>query len=88
MDNGREALGILRDHRAGKGKPRIIFLYTELMSLKKELNEGVTDYIIRTEATVTALGNAGETLSDGLKIVMVLKGLPSTFNPSFDIYDS
>ena len=84
-DNGREALRILRDHYAGKGKPRIISLYTELTSLRKEHNEGVTDYIIRTEATVTPLRNAGETLSDGLIIAMVLKGLPRTFNP-FSIY--
>ena len=84
-ENGREALRILRDHYAGKGKPRIISLYTELTSLRKEENEGVTDYIIRTEATVTALRNAGETLSDGLIIAMVLKGLPRTFN-AFSIY--
>ena len=42
-DNGRETLWILLDHYAGKGKPRIISLYTQLMSLKKEQNEGVTD---------------------------------------------
>ena len=83
-DNGREALRILRDHYAGKGKPRIISLYTELTSLRKKQN-GVTDYIIRTEATVTALRNAGETLSVGLIIAMVLKGLSRTFN-AFSIY--
>ena len=60
-DNGREAPRIMCDHYAGKGKPRIISLYTELMSLRKEQNEGVIDYIIRTEATVTALRNAGVT---------------------------
>ena len=59
VDNGREALGILRDHYAGKGKPRIISLYTELTSLRKEQNEGVTDYIIRIEATIMALRNNG-----------------------------
>ena len=75
-DNGREALRILCDHYVGKGKPRIISLYTELTSLRKEQNEGVTDYIIRTEATVTALRNAGETLSGGLIITMDLKRLP------------
>ena len=86
--NGREALRILRDHYTGKGKPRIISLYTESTSLRKEQNEGVTDYIIRTEVTVTALRNAGETLRDGLIIAMVLKGLPRTFVAFFDIYDS
>ena len=80
-DNGREALGILRDHYVGKGKPRIISLYTELTLLRKEQNDGVTDYIIRTGATVTALRNVGETLI----IAMVLKGLPRTFNV-FSIY--
>ena len=80
LDNGREALRILCDHYAGKGKPKIISLYTELTSLRKEQNEGVTNYIIKTEATVTTLRNAGETLSDGLIIDMVLKGLPRTFN--------
>ena len=75
-DNGRDALRISPDRYAGKGKPRIISLYTELTSLRKEQNEGVTDYIIRTKATVTALRNAGETLSDDFIIAMVLKGLP------------
>ena len=73
------------DHYAGKGKPRIISLYIELTSLSKEQNEGVTDNIIGTEATITALRNSEKTLSDGLIIAMVLKGLPSTFNP-FSIY--
>ena len=48
-DNGREALKILRDYYAGKGKPRIINLYTELTSLQKSSSESVTDYIIHTE---------------------------------------
>ena len=75
----------MRDHYAGKGKPRIISLYIELTSLSKEQNEGVIDNIIRSEATVMALRNAGETLSDGLIIAMVLKGLPRTFY-AFSIY--
>ena len=62
-------------------KLRIISLYTHLTSLRKEQNEGVTDYIIRTEATVTVLRNVRETFSDGLIIAMVLKRLPRTFNP-------
>lgn len=40
-DDGRKALQVLREHYQGKGKPRIIALYTELTSL--EMKEGVYD---------------------------------------------
>lgn len=57
-DDGRKALKILREHYAGKGKPRVISLYTELTSLQKAADESVTDYIIRAETAITALRNA------------------------------
>ena len=81
VDNGRKALEILRNHYAGKGKPRIIALYTELTSLRKSSSESVTDYIIKAETTATALRNTGEVISDGLLISMVLKGLPAEYKP-------
>ena len=67
-DDGRKALQILA-------------LYTELTSLRKESEETVTDYILRAEKTVTALRNAKETISDGLIIAMILKGLPEPYKP-------
>ena len=59
-NNGREALKILRTHYASSGKPRIISLYTQLTSLRKSVNESITDYIIRPETSATSLKGAGE----------------------------
>ena len=80
-DNGREALKILREHYANQGKPRIISLYTELTSLRMEASESVTDYLIRAEKAIAALRSAEESLSDGLIVAMILKGLPESFKP-------
>ena len=58
IDDGRKALGILGEHNAGKSKPRIISLYTELTSLIKSSQETLTDYIIRAETAAAALKSA------------------------------
>ena len=42
-DNGYEALKILREHYAGRSKPRIITLYHQLTTLKKKESEDVTE---------------------------------------------
>ena len=79
-DDGRKALEILRQHYQGKGKPRLIALYTELTSLMKKQNESVVDYMLRAEKSATALRDAEEVISDALLIAMVLKGLPTEYN--------
>ena len=78
-DDGRKALAVLREHYQGKGKPRVIALYTGLTSLQIAEGESTTDYIINAETAVTALKAAEEVISDGLLIAMALKGLPSSY---------
>jgi len=80
-DKGREALKILREHYAGKGKPRVIALYQELTTLRKNADQNATDYILKAEKLTTALRNAGENVSDSLVIAMLLKGLPGEWKP-------
>ena len=80
-DDGKKALEMLREHYAGRGKPRIISLYTVLTSLKKTRNETITDYVIRAENAANALKSAGEVVSDGLLVAMVMKGLPGEYKP-------
>ncbi|KAF3688288.1 Copia protein Gag-int-pol protein Copia VLP protein Copia protease [Channa argus] len=56
-------------------------MYTSLTNLRMAETESVTDYIIRAENIITALRNAGEPLSDGLIVAMILGGLPDSFKP-------
>ena len=78
-DDGRKSLAVLREYYQGKGKPRIIALYTELTSSKKGENENTTDYMLRAETASTALKSAEEVISDGLLSAMILKGLPRSY---------
>ena len=78
-DDGRKAIGILREHYLGRSKPRIIGLYHALCSLNMN-NETTTDYILRAEQAAAALKTAGEEVSDALLIAMIIKGLPHTFS--------
>ena len=79
-DDGRKAIEILREHYVGKGKPRVIALYTELTSLKMSEDCGLTDYVLKAETAATSLKSAGEEISDSLLVAMVLKGLPMQYN--------
>ena len=78
-DDGKKAISILREHYMLSGKPKVIVLYTELTTLQKGENECVTDYMLRAEASVAALKNAGEEVGDSLLIAMILKGLLPKF---------
>ena len=78
-DDGKKAISILREHYISSGKPKVIALYTESTTLQKGENECVTDYMLRAEASMAALKNAGEEVGDSLLIAMILKGLPPKF---------
>lgn len=80
-DDGRKSLRILKELYSGKSKPWIINMYTSLTQLRMEDNESVTDYLIKAENIIASLRDAGETMSDGLTIAMILCGLPDSFKP-------
>ena len=61
-DKSRESFRILKNHYLGNSKPRILSLYTELISLKIGSSEAVTEYILRAETEASR----------------VLRGLPET----------
>ena len=80
-NDGRKALEILRKHYLSSSETRVIGLFTELTTLKKEEAETLTDYVLRGETAAALLKNAGETVSDNLLIAMILKGLPTECQP-------
>ena len=80
-NDGKKALEILRAHYSGKGKSRLLSLYTELMLLTKSPTDTLTEYILKAEKAATAIKNTGEELSDSLLIAVVLKGLPDEYTP-------
>ena len=79
-NNGRQAMKILRSHYAGSGKPRVILLYTQLCSLRKSVEEDITDYVIRAETISASLKSTGAQIDDAFLIAIVLKGLPSEYH--------
>lgn len=79
--DGSKALQILREHYTGKEKPCVVSLYSELSSLKMAPKETVTDYMIRAQTIFMSLSRADESISDGLQIAMVVKGLPDSYKP-------
>ena len=50
-----------------------------LTSLQKSNGESITDYVIKAENAANALKNAGEIVSDGLLVAMIMKGLPNAY---------
>ena len=80
-DNGRESFKALKAHYDSTEKPRVLTLYEEITTLKMQIHESPTDYIIRAEQAASGLRSAGENISDNLIIAMVLKGLPELYKP-------
>ncbi|KAF2346530.1 Reverse transcriptase RNA-dependent DNA polymerase [Trinorchestia longiramus] len=78
--DGRKSMKILGDHYLGSSKPRIISLHCKLAALKMQNGENVTDYLLRAETTASYLKRAGEMISDGLIIAMIIRGLPAAYN--------
>ena len=79
LDYGRKAWKILKEHYASGSKPRVINLYTELATLKKNHSESITDYLLHAENAATSLRAVKEQVSDSLLIAMVLKDLPDEY---------
>ena len=78
-DNERKAPNILCRHYAGKGKPRVISLYTQLTPLKKDCIESVKDYVIRTNY----FNNPEKCRTNCWQCNDIAMILPRHFNPFF-----
>ena len=78
-NNGRKVFDILRNFYCGTGRSKILSLFTEVGSLKKENTETVTSYILRAEEIILALKHCKHQIDDMMAIALVVKGLPSEY---------
>lgn len=79
--DGRKAFQILRQHYASTEKPRVLTLYEQLTTVTMTEAEDITDYLIRAENYAAGLRSADENISDNLVIAMIMKGLPTSYQP-------
>ena len=77
--NGRKVFDILRNYYCGTGRSKILSLFTEVGSLKKEQSESVTNYILRAEEMILSLKQCKHPIEDMMAIALVVKGLPSDY---------
>ena len=80
-NDGRRALGVLREHYASTEKPRMLALYEEPTILQHQETEDITSYMIRAERATTGLRTSGEQILDNLVIAMILKGFTEAYKP-------
>ena len=73
-NNGRAAIRILREHFIGSTKPRIIYMWCELTSLKLSPTEDITEYVQRAKKCTSRLWEAKQTIEESMLIAMVVNG--------------